>query len=299
MLHNRCRISASRTLIRTGGLILLCMVFGAHRCAAQPLPGSAVPVPRLFTIAPSGGKAGTTVEITWTGADTEEPQGFYFSHPGFKAEPIIPPPLPPDPKKPAPKQTTPQPVNKFRVTIPSDLAPGVYDIRLVNKWGISNPRAFAVGDLPEVAEKEPNDDVPQAQRVAINTVINGINGSTPFTGGEGAASGQEVLITVDFTTPVDLAADHYFFRPEVQLTNGNFLWLSAGGPPLFTGDLQTWIRNDNLAPDWLRVGTDITHQGPFNAAFSLTGQTVVPEPGSLALLGSGLVALVLLRRRSA
>src|SRR5262249_35855770 len=54
-----------------------------------------------------------------------------------------------------------------------------------------------------------------------NTVINGINGSTPFTGGEGAASGQEVLITVDFTTPVDLAANHYFFRPEVQLTNGN------------------------------------------------------------------------------
>jgi len=38
-------------------------------------------------------------------------------------------------------------------------------------------------------------------------------------------------------------------------------------------DLETWIRNGNIAPDWLRVGTDITAQGPFNASFSLTGDT--------------------------
>lgn len=28
-----------------------------------------------------------------------------------------------------------------------------------------------------------------------------------------------------------------------------------------------------MAPDWLRIGTDITHQGPFNAAFDLVGTT--------------------------
>ena len=48
----------------------------------------------------------------------------------------------------------------------------------------------------------------------------------------------------------------------------------APGTPFTTGtDLQSWIRNDALAPDWLRIGTDITHQGPFNAAFSLSGET--------------------------
>src|SRR6185369_11576738 len=76
--------------------------------------------------------------------------------------------------------------------------------------------------------------------------------------------------------PISLPADHYFFRPEVLLSDGNFLWLSAPkptAPPLFTGDLQSWIRNDALAPDWLRIGTDITGQGPFNAAFSLSGET--------------------------
>jgi hypothetical protein len=83
-----------------------------------------------------------------------------------------------------------------------------------------------------------------------------------------------VTITVTFDPPILLPADHYFFRPEVGLSSGNFLWLSAPrpvNPPIFVGDLQSWIRNDNLAPDWSRIGTDITHEGPFNASFSLSG----------------------------
>jgi len=46
---------------------------------------------------------------------------------------------------------------------------------------------------------------------------------------------------------------------------------------VFAGDLQAWIRNSNLAPDWLRIGTDII-DGPtpptFNMTFSLVGDTV-------------------------
>jgi hypothetical protein len=105
----------------------------------------------------------------------------------------------------------------------------------------------------------------------LNSVVNGINGPNPFTGGEGPVTGTEVTITVTFDPPIFLPADHYFFRPEVGLSSGNFLWLSAPKP--IVTDLQSWIRNDNLAPDWLRIGTDITHQGPFNASFSLSGET--------------------------
>ena len=115
-----------------------------------------------------------------------------------------------------------------------------------------------------------------------NTVINGIHKQpNQFTGGEGPTSGQETQINVTFLTPVDLPADHYFFRPEAALSSGNFLWLSAPGP--LPGDLQTWIRNEDLKPDWETVGTDVTHQGPFNASFSLTGESV---PGPIA--GAGL-----------
>jgi len=134
-----------------------------------------------------------------------------------------------------------------------------------------------------------------------NTVVNGIHPSpSQFTGGEGPTTGEEVLISVTFTVPIDLPADHYFFRPEVLLSSGNFLWLSVPRPIAspgtpFAPDLQSWTRNDNLAPDWLRIGTDITAQGPFNAAFSLTG--TVPSPSTLLLLGAGFVGIGAYRRR--
>jgi hypothetical protein len=128
---------------------------------------------------------------------------------------------------------------------------------------------------------------------AANSVVNDINAApNQFTGGEGAVTGTEVQFNVKFTTPFKLGPDHVFFRPEVNLGNAdNFLWLSAPKPIVspgtpFAADLQTWIRNDGpgaLAPDWSRIGTDITKQGPFNAAFSLTG-VVVPEPSTWAMM---------------
>jgi len=120
---------------------------------------------------------------------------------------------------------------------------------------------------------------------ASNSVVNGINKKPgQRTNGEGAVTGQEVTITVRFNPPISLPADNYFFRPEVLLDNGDFLWLSAPKPIVapgtpFAADRQTWIRNDALAPDWLRIGTDITSQGPFNAAFSLSGETDADADG--------------------
>jgi hypothetical protein len=138
---------------------------------------------------------------------------------------------------------------------------------------------------------------------AANSVVNGIHplpGQT--TGGEGPVTGEEVQFNITFTAPFFVGAtDHDFFRPEVGLSSGNFLWLSTPRPaPIFTGDLQAWIRNTNLDPDWLRIGTDIvggTTPPTFNMAFSLVG-TVVPEPSSLSFVGGalGVIALGLLKR---
>jgi len=133
---------------------------------------------------------------------------------------------------------------------------------------------------------------------ASNSVANLINPKPgQFTGGEGEVTGEEVLFNVTFNTPFFVGAtDHDFFRPEVGVTDPSatnlFMWLSAPKPIVapgtpFNGDLQTWIRNSDLSPDWERVGTDVTGQGPFNAAFSLSG-TDVPEPSTWVLLGIGL-----------
>lgn len=117
-----------------------------------------------------------------------------------------------------------------------------------------------------------------------NTVVNGINKApNQTTHGEGPATGEEVKITITFTTPIILPAGHYFFRPEVLVSGGDFLYLSTPrAAPIFVGDLQAWIRNTNLKPDWSRIGTDIIDGTPaptFNMAFSLTGDTV-PEAGT-------------------
>ena len=142
--------------------------------------------------------------------------------------------------------------------------------------------------------------VVQSSFTANNSVLNGIN-KLPgqFTGGEGPVTGEEVSFNVTFTTPFDLPADHYFLVPQVLLSDGDFFWLSAPKPivppgtpfPAGVTDLQTWMRNGELDPDWSRVGTDITHQGPFNAAFTLSGTPSVPEASTLLLLSTGLLAL--------
>ncbi|HKW90367.1 MAG TPA: PEP-CTERM sorting domain-containing protein [Methylomirabilota bacterium] len=147
---------------------------------------------------------------------------------------------------------------------------------------------------------------------AGNSVLNGINPKPGFqTGGDGPVTGEQVSFNVTFTTPFTLPPDHYFFVPQVQLSDGDFFWLSAPRPIVPPGtpfppgfaDLQTWIRNSNLDPDWLRVGQDIVggEGGPFptfNAAFTLRGDLEpTPEPTTLLLLGTTMAATGVVGRR--
>jgi hypothetical protein len=110
-------------------------------------------------------------------------------------------------------------------------------------------------------------------------------------GGNGPVTGKEVEFDVSFgKRPLDLPAGHYFFVPQVGFAakapgKAHFLWLSAPKPivppgttfPAGSTDLQSWMRDDPpLAPDWLRIGTDIIGGTTFNSTFELSGQTVTP-----------------------
>lgn len=174
-------------LSRVGvALALAAAWFWPAIATAQVINGNQLPNPRLATLTPLGGKAGATVNITVGGSDLEQPDALLFSHPGIKAMPIIPPAPPPPPPL----------INQFKVAIAPDVPLGLYDVRLVNKWGVSNPRFFVVGNLNEVSEQEPNNDIDQAQKIDIGTVVNGaINNPTDvdytvFVG----KKGQRVLI---------------------------------------------------------------------------------------------------------
>jgi len=182
------------------------------------------------------------------------------------------------------------------ITVPTRLnSPG--DVELVGRDTASSDMTFTTTTVAGTF-------------AAANSVVSGIHASpAQTTGGEGAVTGTEVRFDVTFTTPLNLAADHYFFRPEVGVGTGEFLWLSAPRPltngQAFLPDLQTWVRNETIGPDWVRVGADVvggTVAPAFNASFSIAGTTGsttgVPLPAAV-WPGAALLGLLGVRGRRA
>lgn len=113
-----------------------------------------LPSPQLDRIAPIGAAAGTSVEVEVVGNDIEDATKLIFDHPGITAKPGKD--------------------RKFTVTLGADVPAGTYDARLVGKYGVTNPRLFAVQrGMAEVTEAATNDDREKAQVVAVNTIVNG------------------------------------------------------------------------------------------------------------------------------
>ncbi len=189
-----------RTLFRAAALLGL---FVAPAALAQQ-PQVQHPHPRITSVFPTGAKAGTTVEVTVAGTDLDDATGLTFSHPGLRAE-VVPAPKPdPKAKTPPPPRRQGQPGQpssvKFQVTAAPDTPVGQYDLRVVNRFGVSNPRAFVIGNMLEVEELEPNDDAvsmdppaavsggpttvpvpgrsgPRAQRIELGTTVHGVIGA--------------------------------------------------------------------------------------------------------------------------
>jgi hypothetical protein len=167
---------ATVSRIRTALSILALVVPGQHALAQQQ--SQSFPVPRLATLTPSGGRVGTTVEMTLSGSDLDEITALHFSHPGLTATRLDPPAKVDKPNAQPERRRNqmgapPVPSARFRVNVAADAPLGIHEVRAAGKWGISNPRAFVVGSWPEVLEKEPNNDVDQAQRVELNSTVNG------------------------------------------------------------------------------------------------------------------------------
>ncbi|QDU60314.1 hypothetical protein Pan216_11530 [Planctomycetes bacterium Pan216] len=133
------------------------------------LTGTAIanlPVARLATIRPAGAQRGTSTAVTIEGSDLDEVDRLLFSHPGISATPHK--------RAPALFEEGEQLVtNRFTVNIAKEIPPGLYEVRAVGHFGVSNPRIFAVGLSPEAEEKEPNSKPADAQEVSLDTTING------------------------------------------------------------------------------------------------------------------------------
>jgi hypothetical protein len=160
-----------------------------------------LPATRLTAVFPLGGNPGKTVEVTIFGADLDDVDRLLFSHAGITAKQKM--------DDPGPFDKTPQvAVNQFVISVAANVPIGSYEVRAVGKYGASNPRVFAVSDIPEAVEVEPNDDQENANELTLPVVINGQSNKIAdvdyyhFT----APAGQRILVT-SFARRVDSRID--------------------------------------------------------------------------------------------
>src|SRR5437667_12025142 len=101
-------------------LLLLIVLVGQGSLLAQ------LPVARVLTVFPPGGKVGSQFEVILTGADLDEANQLHFSHTGITAKQKV-------------EETNGLP-GTFLVTIATNVTPGVYEARVVGRFGIANTR---------------------------------------------------------------------------------------------------------------------------------------------------------------
>jgi hypothetical protein len=130
--------------------LCLFFVFSAAALAQQVT----LPLPRLLTVMPMGGQAGTNVEVTITGENIEDVTELTFSTPKITAKPVA------------------GAANKFAVSIAPDAPVGVYDARVLSRLGVSSVRAFSVNKLPEVVRTKANNTVETAMALPVGTICN-------------------------------------------------------------------------------------------------------------------------------
>src|SRR4051794_19891547 len=111
-----------------------------------------LPVARFSTLFPPGAQIGVPTEIKVDGVDLDDAKELRFSHPGITA--------------------TLKSDGHFTVTANTNVPQGIYDLRVVGRFGASNPRAFVFGDRPEIISTGTNKSLAMSQEVAIGSVVN-------------------------------------------------------------------------------------------------------------------------------
>lgn len=156
--------------------------------------------PTLTHLYPAGAQVGTTASITVSGTLPVWPVTFLTSHPGLTATPE-------------------KAKGQIKLTVTPQVPPGWHWLRAVSADGVSNPRVFCVGQLPELLEKEANDTPDAAQAVTIPAIVNGKLGKS------GDVDGFAVTLKKGQTLVANLEANHTLRSPmdailQIVSTNG-------------------------------------------------------------------------------
>jgi hypothetical protein len=115
--------------------------------------------PRLNSTTPAGGQRGTEVDVKLNGSRLEDAQEIVFYGAGIECTKVE-----------ANKEV------RARFKIAPNCRLGEHHFRVRAKGGVSDLRTFWVGALPELAEKEPNNEIAKPQPIPLNTTVAGAAG---------------------------------------------------------------------------------------------------------------------------
>ena len=133
----------------------VCLVLAFLGVLCGTVVNPAVAAPAVTYLYPAGAQRGTTAEVVAGGTFDAWPMKVWASGKGVFVA--------------AGKDK-----GKLSVEVAADATPGVYWLRAYTDDGASALRPFVVGTLPEVAEKEPNDEPAKPQVIdAAAVVVNG------------------------------------------------------------------------------------------------------------------------------
>jgi hypothetical protein len=202
---HKSTLAKSKFAIMKHSLFFLLAMLAAPSSAQQVT----LPLPRLLTLMPMGGQAGTEVQVTLAGENIEDVTELLFSTPRIKASAV------------------PGAADTFLVSIAADTPAGVYDARVMSRLGVSSARAFSVNTLGEVTRTSANNSAETALALPVGTVCNATmtKQAVDFYSFEGV-KGRAVTIECAATgidsrlTPVIIVADSKGTDLQVNRTGG-------------------------------------------------------------------------------
>ncbi len=186
----------------------------------QTLAFAAQPVISKFQ--PLGVQRGQTTKVTVLGSRLRDSRAVLSGSPGIEIT-----------------EVAPVDNGKVEVTlsVANDLAPGLYPLQVVTDTGVSNLRLLGVGAMPVVAEVEPNDDLETAQKIDLNTTIEGVikNEDQDFFAVD-LKAGETLVVEVEGTRLAS-SQNNTFLDPYVAILDaGRFEKSSQDDIPLLQQD---------------------------------------------------------------
>ncbi|RYD18501.1 MAG: peptidase, partial [Verrucomicrobiaceae bacterium] len=115
--------------------------------------------PELHLVEPRGGQRGTEMEVKFLGKRLEETSEILFYQPGLSIASI---------------ENKDGEHSVAKLAIAADAPLGEHSLRVRTAGGLSELRSFWVGQFPTVMEAEPNATFDQAQRVELNSTVQGV-----------------------------------------------------------------------------------------------------------------------------